>query len=82
MSGYGSKAEAMQVLKATILMNSELPSQDPGDYYIGAFFDDHYYRWYGGWGIAAPSFEEFTALADKHLRPKARRRIEMEAMLR
>lgn len=83
MSGYGSKVEAMQVLKATIVMNAgSIPSGDPKDYYIGAFFDDHYYRWYGGWGIAAPSFEEFVALAEKHLRPKARARVEMEAMLR
>lgn len=83
MSGYGSKVEAMQALKATIVMNAgSIPSGDPKDYYIGAFFDDHYYHWYGGWGIAAPSFEEFAALAEKHLRPAARKRIDTVRMLR
>lgn len=83
MSGYGSKVEAMEVLKATIVMNAgSIPSGDPKDYYIGAFFDDHYYQWSGGWGIAAPSFEEFAALAEKHLRPAARRRTCMGRMPR
>lgn len=84
MSGWTSKREAEQVIRATIVMNAaDLPSGDPGDYWFARLFDDLVRpRSGGGWGMVEYDHDFFIATTTKHLRPKARRRIEMEAMLR
>jgi hypothetical protein len=71
MSGYSSRAEVVEVVKATIRAGvaPDLPA-DPGAYNVAGIVRENFYRWSGGWGGAAHSAEEFTASMRRNLRRK------------
>lgn len=71
MSGYGSRAEVVAVVKATIRddTNQTGLSRDPADYFVSRVVADNFAnrgRLYG-WGTTT-SAEQFVASLHRHLR--------------
>lgn len=75
MSGYSSRREAEQVIRASVITNG----LDPKDYYMGWVYHDlvtERGRGYG-YGIAS-DYNTFMSVLDRWTRLEARRRMERE----
>lgn len=84
MSGYGSKAEVVQVVKDTITSdhNKTGLSRDPSDYYITAIVRENFYSAAPyGWRCSTGP-DEFVASLRRNLRRRATLHVDVDCVYR